>query len=113
MFSRPLPLDRRREKALRQGDIALDGQLDLHGLTQDAAYTALAAFMRRQVREGARYLLVITGKGREGEGVLRRSFKDWLADLPERGSILAVRPAAPKHGGEGAFYVLLRRQREE
>lgn len=102
-------LERKREKALKQGAFEIDAKLDLHGLTQDEAFAKLASFMHRQVKAGKRHLLIITGKGRGGEGVLRRSLKDWLSQLPEAKSILALRTASLQHGGDGAFYVVLRK----
>lgn len=104
-------LDRKREKALRQGDIAIDGKIDLHGMTQTQAFAALGSFLRRKVKTGKRCLLVVTGKGRGGDGVLKRSLESWLNQLPEASAVLALRPAAPQHGGDGAFYVILRKPR--
>ncbi|MFA4995079.1 MAG: Smr/MutS family protein [Bdellovibrionales bacterium] len=105
-----LPLERNREKLLRQGDIEIDAKLDLHGMTQVEAFEALADFMRKKTKAGKRNLLIITGKGIAGEGVLRRNLNAWLGQLIEASSILALRPAAPKHGGEGAFYIVLRKK---
>jgi DNA-nicking Smr family endonuclease len=104
------PLDHRAEKRLRQGDIELNARIDLHGMTQAEAHTALAAFIAKAVKRKSRKLLVITGRGRGGMGVLRAALPQWLAALPEAGSILALRPASVTHGGDGAFYVLLRKQ---
>ncbi len=103
-------LERKREKSLRQGSVEIDAKLDLHGMTQVEAFAALTDFMRKKVKAGKRHLLIITGKGRGGDGVLRRNFESWLGQLPEAPAILALRPAAPKHGGEGAFYVVMRRK---
>lgn len=105
-----IALERKREKSLRQGDVEIDGKLDLHGMTQVEAFAALADFMRKKVKAGKRHLLIITGKGRGGAGVLRRSLEAWLGQLPEASAVLALRPAALKHGGDGAFYVLLRKK---
>jgi DNA-nicking Smr family endonuclease len=106
------PLDHAIERRLRQGSIAIKARLDLHGMRQDEAHGALESFMTRHAKAGHRSLLIITGKGRGGEGVLRSSLEGWLATLPEAGQILALRPAALKHGGTGAFYVLLRRRKK-
>ncbi len=103
-------LERKREKSIRQGKIEIEAKLDLHGMTQSEAYSALANFMQRKTKEGKRNLLIITGVGREGQGVLRQNLKNWLSQLPESKSILAIREAAPNHGGKGAFYVLLRKK---
>ena len=102
-------LERAREKAMRQGDIEIDARLDLHGMTQAQAFEALAVFMQRCAKTGQRHLLIITGKGRDGAGVLRAQLKNWLGQLPQAPAILALRPASVRHGGAGAFYVLLRK----
>lgn len=104
----PVAFDRRTERRLRRGEIEIDARLDLHGLRQEGAHRALDAFMARHAGR-SRCLLVITGKGRGGSGVLRARLADWLAASDHAAKILALRPAAIRHGGDGAFYVMLRR----
>ena len=77
--------------------------------TQASAARALPAFLEGQQADGARCVLVITGKGREGEGVLRRNFLLWLDSPPARRLVSGYAESHPKHGGAGAFYVFLRR----
>jgi len=104
-------LERKREKSIRLGNIEIDAKLDLHGLTQRQAFEELAEFVHKKTKVGKRHLLVITGKGREGDGILRRNLSKWLHQLPEANAILALREAAPCHGGGGAFYVILRKNK--
>ncbi len=106
-------LDRRTHQRLRKGKMAIDGRLDLHGLTQDAAYNALVSFVENGWQRGKRCLLVITGKGLSagGQGVLRQQVPRWLNETRLRPAILAVSPAQAEHGGSGALYVLLKRKR--
>jgi len=105
-------LDRRSAARLRRGEIALDARLDLHGRTQDEAHRALVRFIGTSHDAGLRAVLVITGKGGSGgEGVLRRAVPRWLGEARCRALVLAVAPARPRHGGDGALYVLLRRKR--
>jgi DNA-nicking Smr family endonuclease len=106
---RDVGLERRREKSLRDGDIEIDAKLDLHGMTQVEAFATLAGFMKRVTKSGKRNLLIITGKGPGGKGVLRENLRGWLAQIPEGVRILVVRAASAKHGGDGAFYVLMKR----
>jgi DNA-nicking Smr family endonuclease len=103
--------DRKSERRLREGDITLDARLDLHGMTQAEAHAALTDFMKAQAAAGARNLLIITGKGRNNEGVLRLQLTHWLETLPQAALIRDIRLAAPRHGGDGAFYVMLKRQK--
>jgi len=106
------PLDRRLRKRVAKGRDAIDGRLDLHGLTQAEAHAALSRFLNAAVAREARLVLIITGKGsRDGGGVLRRQVPLWLA-LPElRALVIGFEPAHAAHGGDGALYVRLRRLR--
>ncbi len=70
----PVPLGRRMKQRVVRGKETIDGQLDLHGLTQSEAHATLLRFLRAASSRGARLVLVITGKGaRVGEGRTRRS----------------------------------------
>jgi len=117
---KPVPpltgLDRRLRQRLARGRAGIDARIDLHGLTQAEAHHALMRFLRVARAEGARIVLVITGKGMRGadpdRGVLRRQVPLWLRSPKLREAVLGFEPAGPAHGGEGAFYVRLRRVRE-
>ncbi len=107
-------VDKRTAQRLRRGQIAIEGRLDLHGLTQAEAHRALNGFLANAQGAGKRCVIVITGKGRSDSsegGVLRRAVPHWLDQPPNRGRIIAVRHAQPRHGGAGALYVLLRKAR--
>ena len=69
----------------------------------------LEAFIGRAQREGHRAVLVITGQGRLGGGVLRRRLPDWLSGPALRPLIAGVSAAQRRHGGDGAFYIALKR----
>ena len=113
--------DPRQARRIARGQREIDGTLDLHGLTQTQAYARLCRFVEVGAATGARTLLVVTGKGR-GEarvpfaeaprGILRERFLQWVEQDPLRGLIASVRPAHQKHGGRGAFYVMLKRVRD-
>ncbi len=109
-------LNRRQADALRAGDIAIDDRLDLHGFSCREAAGKVAAFLDQSARRGSRCVLVITGQGRrdplaEARGVLRGGLERWLNVPTTRPLVLACVPAQRRHGGQGAFYVLLRRSR--
>lgn len=103
-------LDRTVERNLRQGEVILEARLDLHGKTLQEAYDALGAFIAKQSGLGRRLLLVITGKGSDDGATLRSKFPRWCAEPVFAQHILAIRAAAPQHGGAGAWYVLLRKR---
>lgn len=109
------PLARRERQRLARGTAAIDARIDLHGLTQAQAHAALMRFLRRARSDGAKFVLVITGKGArfaagDGErGLLKRQVPLWLR-LPEfRQHVVGFEDAHAAHGGEGALYVRLRR----
>lgn len=104
-------LDRRQADRFRRGQIEIQGRLDLHGKTQDEARRALDAFLSRAAEAGKRCVLVITGKGRPEGGVLRAEVPRWLNSPENRARIVAFDYAQPRHGGQGALYVLLKRRR--
>jgi len=105
------PLDRPTLEKLSAGRVPIEGRVDLHGLTQDQAYSLLYSFLQRASASGARYVLVITGKGSSsgGDGVLRRAVPAWLSTPAFRPLVSSHSHAARHHGGSGALYVRLRR----
>jgi DNA-nicking Smr family endonuclease len=113
------PFDRRQKQRVARGRDAIDARIDLHGMTQREAHGELLSFLRHAQADGARIALVVTGKGSRSDtgggscerGVLRRQVPMWLG-LPEfRLFVVAFEEAHAGHGGEGAFYVRLRRAR--
>jgi DNA-nicking Smr family endonuclease len=111
------PFDRRLKQRLARGTESIDARIDLHGKTQSAAHAALLSFLRRAQRDGAKFVLVITGKGGSARddwserGVLKRQVPQWLT-LPEfRGYVVGFEDAHIGHGGAGALYVRIRRRK--
>lgn len=102
--------DRRLGRGLVQPEMAVD----LHGHNLATAYALLDERLERAIRQQVRVLLLITGKPPRGEppverGRIRAAVGDWLAASRHAGSVAAVRNAHPRHGGEGALYIVLRR----
>jgi DNA-nicking Smr family endonuclease len=97
---------------LSRGEFAVRSHVDLHGMALDDAKDAVDQFLTERQKRGDRCLLVITGKGKNSRGqvaVLRERIPEWLARGPSARRVLAFVTARPCDGGEGAFYVLLRR----
>ena len=109
------PLDRRMRQRLARERESIDSRIDLHGLKQDEAHAALRRFLRSAQADGARIVLVITGKGArdpyDERGVLRRQVPLWLESADLRSLIVGFETANIGHGGEGALYVRIRRAR--
>lgn len=112
--------NQRDARNISSGKQTIDGAIDLHGLTQREAETALKNFLLRAQQDDKRTVLVITGKGRKKDyedrpfelgapkpGVLRRSVPLWLDAMPD--IILSYTTSHIKHGGTGALYVRLRK----
>jgi DNA-nicking Smr family endonuclease len=113
------PLERKLKKRVARGREPIDARIDLHGMTQNEAHAKLIRFLRRAQADGVRMALVVTGKGsatRTAEpgserGVLKRQVPLWLA-LPEfRPLVVGFEDAHIGHGGSGALYVRLRREK--
>jgi DNA-nicking Smr family endonuclease len=105
-------IDRSSAKKLQQGKMVLEARIDLHGLSQLAAHQRLQHFIQKSRQEGLRTILVITGKGKAGRGVLREKVPQWLSEPPLSEAIIAFGASRPQDGGAGALYVRLKRARE-
>jgi DNA-nicking Smr family endonuclease len=112
------PIERRLKRELSRGRAAIDGALDLHGLTQAEAHQALRGFLRHSQARGARLVIIVTGKGApldevdhwpNERGVLKRVTPQWLREADLRSVVLGFEEAGRAHGGSGALYVRLRR----
>jgi DNA-nicking Smr family endonuclease len=109
-------LDASWDRRLSRGLVAPDFTLDLHGSTLDAAHGLLEHGLTLAASQGARLVLLITGRprpsnDRASRGVIRRKFMDWLQAGPHAAKIAAIRAAHPRHGGAGAVYIVLKRAR--
>ena len=113
-------MDKKNFKKLVKGKMEIEGTIDLHGLTADQAKIKLITFINHSYSLGKRLIIVITGKGKHKgfdefqrpiNGVLRQNLPEWLSGPSVSSKVLQVTQAQPKHGGAGAFYVYLRRQR--
>jgi DNA-nicking Smr family endonuclease len=105
------PEDLSGQRRIRRGQAEIDARLDLHGHTQDTAHRELVDFIARQHSKNSRCVLVITGKGRLGPGVLRARLADWIAAADLRPMIAGFAKAHARHGGEGAVYIFLKAKR--
>ena len=112
------PIERRLKRELARGKGAIDGALDLHGLSQAEAHQALRGFLRYSQARGAKLVIIVTGKGGpldepahigQERGVLRRLAPHWLREPDLRSVVLGFEEAGRAHGGSGALYVRLRR----
>lgn len=114
-------MDRKAYGKMKRGKLGVEAKIDLHGMTLAQAHPALNGFIQRTHAQGKRLVLVVTGKGRTGttgtgpiperRGVLRQQVPHWLLSPPLGALVIQVTPAHLKHGGDGAYYVYLRRRK--
>jgi len=100
--------NRRHRIAREREDIG--GRLDLHGMTQERARLVLEGFVVGAWNDGTRAVLVITGKGVQGDGILKRRAPEWLAAPHLTHIVAGISDAARHHGGAGALYVALKKK---
>lgn len=100
---------RRKHRIARERD-PIGAHIDLHGMDQAQARPLLMRFVREAQDDGLRAVLVITGKGLLGDGILRRRVPEWLADPSLRDVVAGISEAHRRHGGEGALYIALKRK---
>ena len=95
-------------KRFLRGQLPVEATLDLHGMTQDSAHRRLNEFIRHAHMRGLRKVIVVTGKG---QGILKNQTPRWLNDPVLRPFILSFSYAQPRDGGDGALYVLIRKNK--
>jgi len=106
-------IERPTHRKLAKGRLPIDARLDLHNQTQDQAHQSLIHFLAGSRRSGHRHVLVITGKGSSpnSQGVLRKMLPIWISTPPLNQLVSAIRHASRDHGGEGAWYIRLKREK--
>ncbi|WP_298396378.1 Smr/MutS family protein [Sphingobium sp.] len=112
-------LDNGWERRIRSGTITPDMSIDLHGHTLAMAHARLDQALAQALSRDARVLLVVTGKppktvrngGEARRGAIRGEIGHWLETSPYADRIASVRIAHPRHGGDGALYLILRRKK--
>jgi len=106
----------------------IDARIDLHHMREEAAHQKVLSFIATAKHRGYYTLLIITGKGDAASstlrhrhrlddavdpnpfsGILRKNLSRWLAASEVRPFISGLSPAAPIDGGDGAFYLTLKK----
>lgn len=107
-------IDERTFNKLKKGAIAFEDVLDLHGYVEEDAWSVLMDYLNQAYLQGLRCVIIVHGKGKgygpNGKmGVIKVQTPNWLES---HAGVLAYHTTQPKHGGSGAVYVLIRRQRK-
>ena len=114
-------IDKKKLSLLKRGKLQPEFILDLHGMNTVIAKKKSIEFIKSNYLDGKRLLLIITGKGKstrtsfiENEnqiGIIRKSLKSWLYESDIRTKILGIVSSHINHGGEGAFYIYLKKNK--
>ncbi|MNE17749.1 recombination and DNA strand exchange inhibitor protein [compost metagenome] len=104
----PEELEPGRKRRLTRERDPIEARIDLHGFGRFEAEDQLRGFLIGCQARGLRSVLVITGQGRRGGGIIRASVHEWLTGPALRGVVSGFASAHRRHGGEGALYVTLK-----
>ncbi len=100
-------------------------EIDLHGYTLDKANQEIKNFILNCFNEGINKLRVVTGKGLHSQnikdpyiskdlGILKYSVPEYIKNDHELMSIISnFQQARIEEGGEGAFYIFLKKKSNE
>jgi DNA-nicking Smr family endonuclease len=110
-------------KKLKKGKIPIDKKKDLHGLSLFEAEQVFITTIVDCFKVNKRCILFITGKGiinknkkdlgeeRLYYGKIRNNFLEWTRKEELKKHILSVEQANIEFGGDGAFFVYLRKNK--
>lgn len=107
-------LKKSAQRKMDVGKFNIDVKIDLHGMTASKAFKVFEQAILDAYEKGNRVLLIITGKGNNSSArhsVLKHEFENWVLLSHISSKIIRVSQAAPKDGGSGAFYILIKRNK--
>ncbi len=95
-------------KSYKKKKLEPDTILDLHGQTLYSARKLLQKFMSNCYEKNIRNILIITGKGQNNKGVLKKEVPKWLNEKLLSKFLVNFSEAPKNFGGEGALLVRLK-----
>ena len=112
------------KKNLKKKLFVIDTKIDFHGMNLLESEELFSKTIFESYNSGLRCLLFVTGKGlfkvksndrndspKLYHGVIRGAFTKWVTSSGFSRQILSYEKASIEHGGDGAFYVYLRRKK--
>ena len=112
------------KKGIKKGSFYIDKKIDFHGRSLLESEDLFNNTIIESYNSGQRCLLFVTGKGlyksknyEESDkpklyhGIIRSSFAEWVSSKKYSKYILSFEQASIEHGGDGAFYVYLRKNK--
>ncbi len=97
--------------------------IDLHGYTLDEANKTIENFIKEAFSQNINKLIVVTGKGLHSENekdpyvskdlsILKYSVPEFISNNPDLMSMInEITDAKIEHGGTGAFYIYLKKNK--
>lgn len=112
-------IDKATLRKFKREEFACEAVLDLHGKTENDAFSVVEDFIVRSYNAGKRCVIIITGKGLSvhsddifaTKGILKKSVPQWLNAPRLRAMVLVYKHPSARLGGDGALYILLRRNK--
>ena len=112
------------KKGIKKGSFHIDKKIDFHGKSLLESEEQFNNTIIESYNSGQRCLLFVTGKGlfksknyeesykpKLYHGIIRASFVEWAGSKKFSKYILSFEQASIEHGGDGAFYVYLRKNK--
>ena len=103
-------VDKKTINKIKKGSFTINAKLDLHGCRLNEAEKLLKIFILEKFSKNEQNLLIISGKGKNGKGVIKSSIPNWLEKPPLSEKVYVFSKAQNKDGGEGAYFVRLRKK---
>ena len=95
-------------KLLGRGLLKIDAIKDFHGYNLNIAKDVLINFILNSYKSKLKNILVITGKGKNNSGVLKKEIPRWLYDKEIKKYIISHFSAPKNLGGEGAIIIRIK-----
>ena len=112
------------KKGIKKGSFHIDKKIDFHGKSLLESEEQFNSTIIESYNSEKRCLLFVTGKGlfkpknyeesykpKLYHGIIRASFIEWARSKKFSKYILSFEQASIEHGGDGAFYVYLRKNK--
>ena len=112
-----------KDKDIKKNNINKIKSIDLHGYSLDDANLAIKDFITKSYKSGINKLIVVTGKGLHSDqdkdpyvskklGILKYSVPEYIKNNFELMEVInSIEKAKIDDGGEGAFYIYLKKKK--
>ena len=113
-----IDIEKNKLRRIKSGKINIEATIDLHGLSLKKAEERLQLFVGESFQLNKRFLLIITGKGRNSKPniygntlTIKSELNKWISEDFYRDKLQYISKALDKHGGDGACYFFLKKSK--